>query len=167
MRVFESTTYKTSDFPTFLFFRNFPLLLSKAKGDGSGAAERLWPHRRQSKNRPAVSWGLVFCRILQIFFLQLCLGLYRTSLGVTQNYPEGCTVLHFFVIRTLYSFTRKRNYQTCSDKLQKGACYSQGQWFDVSKPQNSPLFGVIDQKKWWQESTETKSEVLLLRVPIK
>lgn len=39
------------------------------------------------------------------------------------------------------------------------AYYSQAQWLDVDKPQNNPLFGVIDQKKRWQKSTETKSEV--------
>lgn len=27
------------------------------------------------------------------------------------------------------------------------AYYSQAQWLDVDKPQNNPLFGVIDQKK--------------------
>lgn len=39
------------------------------------------------------------------------------------------------------------------------ACYSQAQRLDVDKPQNSPLFRVIGQKKRWQKSTETKSEV--------
>lgn len=106
--------------------------------------------------------GLVLCRILQINFLQQCQGLhclFTKSLGVTQNYPEGCTVLHFFVIRTLCNFTRKWNYWTCSDKLQNGACHSQAQWLRVDKPPNSPLFGAIDQKKLWKKSTETKSEV--------
>lgn len=47
----------------------------------------------------------------------------------------------------------------CSHKLQHAVCYSQAQWLDAGKPQNSALFGVVDRKKRPQESTENKSDI--------
>lgn len=42
------------------------------------------------------------------------------------------------------------------------ACYSQAQWLDVDKPQNSPLFGVIDQKKDDRKLQKPRVKYMLL-----
>lgn len=119
LRVFESTMYKTLDFPTFLFFGIFPIT---PRPEGMGVEQqRDCDPTDYSPKQTCCFLGVVFCSILQIFFLKLCQGLhclFTTSLGLTQNYPKGCTVLYFFVIRTLCSSTRKWNYWTGSDILQ-------------------------------------------------